>query len=398
MVEFQSLVEEFYHPKVEDNGTEIDFATVQRDGLSLPLIDDSLIRRVWQWVVRDPGILLQKRKSSRDATSTAQPKPDGQSNGTMEHDAILIASEDCQWHALAGHGVDYSLIRPLEFSLLSIISAAGSRGISQPELVKQSGQDKRSLPHRTDILANRGYIEKKSYKMKGANTSLCTLKKFVRPPDHKPFNIKDVMTAVPEDLFNYVFPPSAAPVPERLFDVLIRLLKFPAPRKLTWLRERLVSTTMNCRLIATANSSQGTSSHKTQTRVTFTALYRLDLLGVVERVSIPSETGNSNMLQSIKLIKVPDDETRTKFITFAPKDEQRYRQERHQVSGQDSDMLDPELPEDDGETQQQGLNQDLQATRPVTQWSPDKPLVNLVFDMFHAAGPEGMSTMVSGKC
>jgi len=105
------------------------------------------------------------------------------------------------------------------------------------------------------------------------------------------------------------------------------------------------------------------------------------------------------MLQSIKLIKVPDDETRTKFITFAPKDEQRYRQERQQGSGQDSDMLDPELPEDDGETQQKQVpDQDLQALRPMTQWIPDKPLVNLVFDMFTAAGAEGMSTMVSAKC
>ena len=243
MVEFQSLVEEFYHPIVEDDGAEIDLVATQPLESSSPLIDDNLIRKIWQWVVRDPGISLQKRKSSRDDVSTSQNKPDGPVDGIMEHDAILLASEDRQWQALAGHGVDYSLIRPLEFSLLSIISAAGSRGISQPELVKQSGQDKRSLPHRTDILANRGYIEKKSYKMKGANTSLCTLKKFVRPAEQKPFNVKDVMTAVPEDLFIYVFPPSAAPVPERMFDVLIQLLKFPGPRKLTWLRERLVSTT-----------------------------------------------------------------------------------------------------------------------------------------------------------
>jgi len=104
------------------------------------------------------------------------------------------------------------------------------------------------------------------------------------------------------------------------------------------------------------------------------------------------------MLQTIKLIKIPDEETRTKFITFAPKDEEKYRQERLQSSGQDTDMLDPELAEDDGETQQQGPDQELQAVRPLTQWNPDKPLVNLVFDMFSAAGPEGMSTMVSAKC
>jgi hypothetical protein len=104
------------------------------------------------------------------------------------------------------------------------------------------------------------------------------------------------------------------------------------------------------------------------------------------------------MLQSIKLIKIPDAETRTKFITFGPKDEQKYRQEGQQTSRQDTDMLDPELVEENGETQQQGHDQDLQALRPVTLWNPEKPLVNLVFDMFNAAGPEGMSSMVSAKC
>jgi len=100
------------------------------------------------------------------------------------------------------------------------------------------------------------------------------------------------------------------------------------------------------------------------------------------------------MLQSIKLIKIPDEETRRKFINFAPKDEDKYRQERLQSSSSDADMLDPELTEDDGDAQQ-GPDQDLQALRPLTLWNPDKPLVNLVFEIFSAAGPEGMSTMVS---
>jgi len=101
------------------------------------------------------------------------------------------------------------------------------------------------------------------------------------------------------------------------------------------------------------------------------------------------------MLQSIKLIKVPDEETRRKFINFAPKDEEKYRQERLQSINSDADMLDPELAEDDGDAQPQGLDQNSQALRPLTLWNPDQPLVNLVFDIFSAAGTEGMSTMVS---
>ena len=65
------------------------------------------------------------------------------------------------WHTVAGHGPDHAKIKPLHFICLSIIAASGSQGIYQHDLVKTSGQDKRSLPARTDDLHASGYIEKK---------------------------------------------------------------------------------------------------------------------------------------------------------------------------------------------------------------------------------------------
>ena len=89
------------------------------------------------------------------------------------------------WHALAGHGPDSSRIKSLDFVCLSIIAACGHKGILQHDLVRISGQDKRSLPARTDRLHNDGYIEKKPVRIqlvdpkRWLNTSLCTLKRFV---------------------------------------------------------------------------------------------------------------------------------------------------------------------------------------------------------------------------
>ena len=83
------------------------------------------------------------------------------------------------WQVAAGHGPDPSKVPALDFACLSIIAARGPKGILQPELVTISGQDKRSLPTRTDRLQQNGYIEKRPVLVSGSRTSLCILKRFV---------------------------------------------------------------------------------------------------------------------------------------------------------------------------------------------------------------------------
>lgn len=72
----------------------------------------------------------------------------------------LFASQNRIWQALTGHGMDFKKVPVMEFALLSIIAANGENGITQPDLAHFSGQDKRSVPHRTDELARKGYIVK----------------------------------------------------------------------------------------------------------------------------------------------------------------------------------------------------------------------------------------------
>lgn len=93
----------------------------------------------------------------------------------------VYANEDRIWQTVAGHGVDFSKIPQLDFICLSIIAAAGPTGILQPDLVKISKQDKRSVPRRTQNLYNHGYIVKRPYLTGGSRTSLCVLKRFVQP-------------------------------------------------------------------------------------------------------------------------------------------------------------------------------------------------------------------------
>ena len=97
----------------------------------------------------------------------------------------LYASKIRMWQALTGHGPDSSKVRSLDFICLSIIAACGAKGILQHDLVRISGQDKRSLPARTDRLHDNGYVEKKRVSVQLFNpkrllhTSQCTLKRFV---------------------------------------------------------------------------------------------------------------------------------------------------------------------------------------------------------------------------
>lgn len=97
----------------------------------------------------------------------------------------LYASENRMWLALAGHGPDLNKIKPFDFVCLSIIAACGPKGILQHDLIRISGQDKRSLPARTDRLHDDGYIEKTHVSVQLVNpkrllhTSQCILKRFV---------------------------------------------------------------------------------------------------------------------------------------------------------------------------------------------------------------------------
>lgn len=91
----------------------------------------------------------------------------------------LYASQSRVWQALTGHGIDLKKVPSMEFVLLSLIAARGAAGITQPELINISGQDKRSVPKRTDELARKNYIAKISVQSNKMRTSLCIHAKFV---------------------------------------------------------------------------------------------------------------------------------------------------------------------------------------------------------------------------
>ena len=164
-------------------------------GQSGPVVDDNFITQVFEWVSRSPEVSIREAEETgaRSALSRS-----GQSKPIAAEDAEIASAEEtvpaytgkrlCTgeervWYAITGHGVDYKRIPPLEFQALSVIAAHGSKGVLQPDVTTQTGQDKRSLPKRTDNLAKNGYIVKINVVARSTKTSLLKLKKFAGEPE-----------------------------------------------------------------------------------------------------------------------------------------------------------------------------------------------------------------------
>ncbi|KAI1376445.1 hypothetical protein F4677DRAFT_418570 [Hypoxylon crocopeplum] len=92
----------------------------------------------------------------------------------------LHISEERQWKVLAGHGPDLKRMTLFEWKALVEIASTREKGILQGDLVRLSGQDKRSLPLRTEALARKGYIIKQPIILRGCRTSKLWLAQFAQ--------------------------------------------------------------------------------------------------------------------------------------------------------------------------------------------------------------------------
>lgn len=186
----------------------------QHNDQAPPAVDRPLLERSWEWLTAHPEIrigdanqwsrLTLPEAESLTASSASQAHNDRTQQDVVSEPSVppldvsaveqptpdptdspvrIYTTEDRVWQAVAGHGVDWRRVPGSEFQLLSLISAQGERGIIQPELTRLSGQDKRSLPKRTDKLCEKGYIEKRAVFVKGCRTSLCVHKRYSKRLD-----------------------------------------------------------------------------------------------------------------------------------------------------------------------------------------------------------------------
>lgn len=119
-------------------------------------------------------------KDSKGKQSAARPTADGTAKPTKlpKLRPRVFVEEEVVWRTLTGHGPDFKRVPNLEWKLLVFIGATREEGILQGDLVRATGQDKRSVPKRTDFLSLKGYIAKRTHMVRGTKTSKLWLNKF----------------------------------------------------------------------------------------------------------------------------------------------------------------------------------------------------------------------------
>ncbi|KAK6393634.1 hypothetical protein LTR65_002506 [Meristemomyces frigidus] len=162
-----------------------DLVSYEAPLIATTTVDNRLIDTVWDSLAKHPDIdsrsieRVVSSKAAKNEFQTTSDVPTEAAPTEPQHvENRILATEARMWQAIAGHGVDHKRVSKFHFGCLSVIAAHGPAGILQARVVKLTGQQKQSVPMRTDVLAQRGYITKRTVLAGGSNTSLLKLKQF----------------------------------------------------------------------------------------------------------------------------------------------------------------------------------------------------------------------------
>ncbi|KAF7449041.1 B-block-TFIIIC domain containing protein [Pyrenophora tritici-repentis] len=284
----------------------------------------------------------------------------------------LYASQSRMWQALTGHGIDLNKVPSMEFVLLSLIAAHGAAGIRQPDLIALSGQDKRSVPHRTDELARKCYIGKFPVQVNKMRTSLCIHRMFVSQN-----------TVIESSAVEDVYQADGTFVVRSFAQLLYNKVGEGGVVPTRSIREKL-----------------GVPMETWNKRATQGALIRLDQSGMIKRRMVRTKTTGDHWITCIQVLRAPQEED-LKNLGFR----------RTADLGDDSIS---ELP--DGNMDEEALMRDLEADmleeteahansqhgaqdainkaeNIPPQWTPDRFLANTVFDAVELGGAQGWDAL-----
>ncbi|KAL5614176.1 hypothetical protein BROUX41_000014 [Berkeleyomyces rouxiae] len=140
---------------------------------------------VWHWIVTRPDVYVGSKHSASNRLSLseilAMPESFDSDSDPATCRPRVFASDETLWKAIAGHGPDFKRVPKFEWEALVGIASTRGDGIIQSDLCRLTGQDKRSLPKRTDALAKKKYIEKRATLVRGTKTSKLWLRRFAPP-------------------------------------------------------------------------------------------------------------------------------------------------------------------------------------------------------------------------
>lgn len=279
----------------------------------------------------------------------------------------LYTSQNRVWQALTGHGIDLKKVPSMEFVLLSLIAARGAAGITQPELIAISGQDKRSVPHRTDELARKNYISKYPVQSNKMRTSLCIHTKFV---SQNAFIESSAVEDVYQDDGTFVVRSFAQLLYNKVGEGGI------VPTRT--IRQKL-----------------GVPMSAWNKRATQGALIRLDQSGMIKRRRIRKQKSEDAWITCIQVLRAPREEDLKNLgfrRTINPADGSGAEPLDESADGDDimKDLEDDVLDDCEPSANPQDNTSATEKSETIPpQWTPDHFLPNTVFNAVALGGPRG---------
>lgn len=343
-------------------------------------MDRRFQEKVWSWLTKNPEVSVGKDRegnhlSLQDAErGQTNAETDQSANGASDSVRVFVSKERT-WLAVAGHGPDETKVFPTEFALLSIIASRKHNGIAQTELVKVSGQDKRSVPKRTDVLQQKGYIEKRAIQVKSTRTSLCTLRKFLTP-EHAPVDRETGQNSnatKQENMIDF----------KEFLDQLFQILQEYQIISRNDLKQKL-----------------GFEDHW-RWRILSRALRKFERIGVLKRVRALSQYADTleKFHPCVMLIREPTERDFELFNEFSrgilSNLEQEDNLDIEDDMEQDGTSQSPLQPDSNGTVGLVKREAVEEAGRILPSWSPDRNIHNQIFETVDQTGTDGITNQVS---
>lgn len=278
----------------------------------------------------------------------------------------IYVTESRLWGCLTGHGIDYQKVTRFEWLALVGIASVMEDGILQGDLTRLVGQDKRSLPKRTDALARKGYIVKRPILARGCKTSKLWLKPFAPT-----VQIKKHSTETIAEICNTDFPR----------DAIVGDLE-PVPWRHHWSGNTIDYATLGRSIMGVVKEfgviryqdlrmKLGVAGHPWQMKVvTRTCRFFIEL-GLLQYVT--ASMGNRIFRDCIKFKRDITPEDLAAFISGGGS--------AFKVgNNHEPKKLSAKMPKDDAI-----------GSNPTERWCPDKPLTTGVLEVILGSGEKGIT-------
>lgn len=316
----------------------------------------------------------KKRTANTKPTLTTRPR--------------IQVTEETVWQAITGHGVDYKQIPRLEWHLLQGIAPTKHDGILQGDLRRLVGQDKRSVPKRTDFLAAKGYIVKRSIMVRASKTSKLWLAGFAPSTTaeggeaSQSKDVKMTKEILTRDL-------SAVPWHAKWTGADIDVETF-AGSVIAIVKAWSVMRYSDLRL------KMGVDELRWQMRVMARLTRNLVDMGIIKYTAATFSNSRKVWKDCVKFIRDPTEAEWAKVLATGKKtskytDLSKDRQPKPFALSM-ADKLTTQSSEAPNKSNGEGAN-GAAPSKPTTSgpagWVPEKPLAQTLFDAVDAAGPAG---------